>query len=100
MLEPMGAAKNRPRCEENNSMDASAPNSQQTLRGDSLRVVVTAALLLTLTACTVQKPFRFAPRTVSRITYDPKNCVEMPNGKFKCKDVIFTVATVEVPRDK
>lgn len=81
-------------------MDASAPNSQQTLCGDSLRVIVAAALSLTLTACAVQKPFRFAPRNVSRITYDPKNCVEMPNGKFKCKDVIFTVAAVEVPRDK
>jgi hypothetical protein len=57
-----------------------------------------AAALLSLTACAVQKPFRFAPRSISRIVYDPKNCLQLPDGTFKCRDVIFTVTTVEVPK--
>ena len=52
-------------------------------------------LVLFLNACAVQQPFRFHPKSVTRVTYDPRNCTQLPDGKFKCKDVIFTVATVE-----
>ena len=57
-----------------------------------------AAAFLTLTACAVQRPFRFTPKSISRIVYDPRNCSQMLDGKFKCRDVIFTVTTVEVPK--
>ena len=80
-------------------MEASARSRQKTLRRGSLRMAVAAALV-TLTACAVQKPFHFAPKNVSRISYNPKNCVEMADGTFKCKDVIFTVAAVQVSPDK
>ena len=60
--------------------------------------VTAAAAFLTLTACAVQRPFRFAPKSISRIVYDPKNCLQLPDGTFKCRDVIFTVTTVEVPK--
>jgi hypothetical protein len=69
----------------------------------SLRACVAmavAATFLTLTACAVQKPFRFSPRSISRISYDPGSCSQMMNGTFKCRDVIFTVTTVEIPKQK
>jgi hypothetical protein len=56
-----------------------------------------AASFLTLTACAVQRPFRFAPKSISRIVYDPRNCSQMLDGTFKCRDVIFTVTMVEAP---
>jgi len=56
-----------------------------------------AAVLLALTACAVQKPFRFAPKSIRRISYDPRNCSQMLDGTFRCRDVIFTVTTVEIP---
>jgi hypothetical protein len=59
-----------------------------------------AAVLLALTACAVQKPFRFAPKSISRISYNPKNCSQMPDGTFRCRDVIFTVTAVEIPSTK
>lgn len=48
----------------------------------------------------MQKPFRFHANSITRITYDPNNCSQLPDGKFKCKDVIFTVAAVEPTRLK
>ena len=62
----------------------------------SLAITI-AASFLTLTACAVQKPFHFTPKSISRIAYDPKNCLQMLDGTFKCRDVIFTVSMVEVP---
>ena len=62
----------------------------------SLAMTVAIAFL-TLTGCAVQKPFHFAPKSISRIVYDPKNCSQMLDGTFKCRDVIFTVNLVEVP---
>jgi hypothetical protein len=59
-----------------------------------------AAVLLALTACAVQKPFRFAPKSISRISYNPKNCSQMMDGTFRCRDVIFTVTAVEIPPTK
>ncbi len=82
-------------------MEASARTRQKTLGRGSFPLAVAAALLM-LTACAVQKPFHFhfAPRNISKISYNPKNCVEMPDGTFKCKDVIFTVGAVDIPPEK
>jgi len=80
-------------------MEASSHSRQQTLRKYSFWITLAPALLA-LTACAVQRPFHFAPRNISKISYDPKNCVEMLDGKFKCKDVIFTVNTVQISPDK
>ena len=80
-------------------MEASPNSRRQTLCRCSFRMAVATALL-GLTACAVQRPFHFVPRSISKISYDPKNCVEMPDGKFKCKDVIFTVAAVDVTPTK
>jgi hypothetical protein len=66
----------------------------QQVKSGSL-VVVALLTILFLDACAVQQPFRFRPTSVTRVTYDPTRCIEMPGGKFKCKDVVFTVAAVE-----
>lgn len=53
-------------------------------------------LALLMSACAVQKPmYRFRASSVSRITYDPKRCAELPDGSFRCKDVVFTVNSIE-----
>jgi hypothetical protein len=56
--------------------------------------------LLFLTACAVQNSYRFAAKSITRISYDPKQCVEMPDGKYKCKDVVFTVSAIEPVKPK
>lgn len=58
-------------------------------------LLLTPALLLLLNACAAQKPFQFHANSITRISYDPKNCAELPDGTFRCKDVIFHVATIE-----
>jgi hypothetical protein len=55
-----------------------------------------AVTLIWLTGCAAQKPLHFAPKSISRIQYNPRNCTQMPDGKFLCKDVVFTVAAVDV----
>jgi len=61
------------------------------------RIVLLAVTVVVffLDACAVQRPFHFRPTSVTRVTYDPSRCSEMPDGKFKCKDVVFTVGAVE-----
>ena len=64
-------------------------------RGRLLCLVV-PLLALMLSACAIQKPmYRFRVNSISKISYDPRNCTEMPDGKFKCKDVVFTVKSIE-----
>jgi hypothetical protein len=58
-------------------------------------LLLTPALMLILNGCAAQKPFQFHANSITRISYNPKNCTELPNGKFRCKDVIFHVAAVE-----
>jgi hypothetical protein len=43
----------------------------------------------------LQKPFRFTAKSITRISYDPAHCSQLPDGRFQCKDVVFTVATVQ-----
>ena len=56
--------------------------------------------VLFLTACAVQNSYRFAAKSVTRVTYDPKQCVELPDGRYKCKDVVFTVSAIEPVKPK
>ena len=66
-----------------------------------LLCLVVPLLALMMSACVVQHPmYRFRANSVSRISYDPKNCVEMPDGRFKCKDVVFTVQSIEPVKNK
>jgi len=58
-------------------------------------LAVAPALIIALSGCALHKPFLFHPSSVTRVTYDPKTCTEMPDGRFKCRDVVFTVSTVE-----
>lgn len=59
-----------------------------------LRSVIACTLLL-LTGCATQHAYRFAPKSVTRISYDPKQCIELQDGKYKCKEVVFTVSGIE-----
>jgi hypothetical protein len=52
-------------------------------------------MLSFLTACAVQNSYRFTSKSITRVTYDPKQCVELPDGRYKCKDVLFTVSAIE-----
>jgi len=67
--------------------------ADKTLR---LLSLVAPLMALMMSACVMQHPmYRFHANSVSKISYDPKNCVELPDGRFKCKDVVFTVNTIE-----
>jgi hypothetical protein len=59
-------------------------------------ITTCTALLLMLTGCAAERSFRFAPQNVSRIQYDPRSCAQLPDGRFLCKQVVFTVAAVDV----
>ncbi|MBZ5531425.1 MAG: hypothetical protein LAO20_08335 [Acidobacteriia bacterium] len=78
-------------------MKASRISFLATLRRTGLHMAFAMGLLI-LTGCAAQKPLRFAPKSVSKVSYDPRNCTELPDGKFRCKDVVFTVSAVQVPR--
>jgi hypothetical protein len=60
------------------------------------QITACTVLLLTLIGCAAQKPLRFAPKNISRIQYDPQSCRQMPDGKFRCSDVVFTVTAINV----
>jgi hypothetical protein len=64
-----------------------------------LRAVIPSTLLF-LTGCAAQHSYRFVPRSITRISYDPKQCVELPDGKYRCKDVVFTVSAIEPLKPK
>lgn len=68
---------------------AAARNANQVLRS------LIPFTLLFLTACAVQNTYRFTSKSITRVTYDPKHCVELPDGRYKCKDVLFTVNAIE-----
>jgi hypothetical protein len=55
---------------------------------------------LFLLGCAAQHSYRFVPKSVTRISYDPKQCVELPDGRYKCKDVVFTVSEIEPLKPK
>jgi len=54
-----------------------------------------AVMPMFLSGCTVKTLYRFSAKSVTNVSYDPRNCAETLDGKFKCKDVVFTVATIE-----
>lgn len=60
-------------------------------------VLFAASLLAAVTSgCAVaEKSYHFTTHSITKIYYDPKNCTEQPDGKFKCNDVIFTVSSIE-----
>lgn len=63
--------------------------------GHRVLLLLTPALMLLLNACAAQKPFQFHANSITKISYDPKNCAELPDGKYRCKDVIFQVSNHE-----
>ena len=76
-------------------MKASASKSHSMLRTAGLSTALAIALTW-LTGCAAHQPLRFSPKNVSHIQYNPRNCTEMQDGRFLCKDVVFTVAAVDV----
>jgi hypothetical protein len=62
--------------------------------------LIIAGMWMLLSGCTVAKNYKFSSKAVTNVSYNPKDCVEMVNGKFKCKDVVFTVATIEPIKSK
>jgi len=52
--------------------------------------------LAMLCGCSAHIPlYHFAAKSISKISYNPQKCTEMPDGKFLCKDVVFTVNSIE-----
>jgi hypothetical protein len=58
-------------------------------------LLLSPLLIAFLGGCAAQKPFQFHANSITKISYDPKNCTELPDGTFRCKDVVFTVTSVE-----
>jgi hypothetical protein len=66
----------------------------------SALMILFAALMLIVNGCAVQRMYRFTPKSVTRINYDPKHCTQMQDGRIKCKDVVFTVASIDASGNK
>jgi len=65
-------------------------------RASQMIYLAIAVLAMFLSGCDAAKSaYRFSAKSVTKITYDPKNCTETVGGKFRCKDVVFTVASIE-----
>jgi hypothetical protein len=58
-------------------------------------LAVAVAMPLMLGACAAQKPYRFKAGSVTKISYNPNRCTELPDGRYKCQDVVFTVASIQ-----
>ena len=77
-------------------MQQPATEPAKSRSGMRILFLILPIITLFLNACaTMERSFRFHASSITKISYDPKNCMQMPDGKFKCKDVIFTVAAVE-----
>ena len=72
----------------------SSPSAMARKAQQVLRVVIPSALLF-LTGCAAQHAYRFVPASVTKVIYDPKQCSELPDGRYKCKDVVFTVSKIQ-----
>ena len=59
-----------------------------------------AVLAMVLSGCAVKSAYRFSAKSVTNVSYNPKDCTETFGGRFKCKDVIFTVSKIEPIKDK
>ena len=59
-----------------------------------LATLVTISTFL-LSGCAVQNRYAFSPKAISRVTYNPKDCKEQPDGTFRCKQVVFTVNAIQ-----
>ena len=71
----------------------SAPAGRNAATQKICLTIAVAAMLMS--GCTVKTNYRFNARSITKVSYDPKNCAETTDGKYKCKDVVFTVATIE-----
>jgi hypothetical protein len=60
--------------------------------------IAVVIIILICTGCAEHAPLRFAPKGITRVSYNPRNCEELPDGRFKCKEVIFTTAMVDVSK--
>jgi hypothetical protein len=57
--------------------------------------LVLAVMPMFLSGCAVRTAYKFSAKSVTQINYNPKNCTETFGGKFRCKDVVFTVTKIE-----
>ena len=64
-----------------------------------LRSVIPSTLLF-LTGCAVPHAYRFVPTSITRVSYDPTQCSELQDGRYKCKEVVFTVSGIEPVKPK
>ncbi len=71
---------------------------RKTARHITCLAVVVLAMLLS--GCAARTAYKFSAKSVTNVSYNPKDCTETFNGKFKCKDVIFTVATIQPGKNK
>ncbi|HYX52289.1 MAG TPA: hypothetical protein VE783_02490 [Candidatus Limnocylindrales bacterium] len=38
--------------------------------------------------------YTFHANNITRVSYDPKLCTQLPDGAFRCKNVVFTVNAI------
>ena len=70
-------------------------------RTPSLMLCLAIAVMpMFLSGCAAKMAYRFSAKSVTQVSYNPKNCSETLDGKFRCKDVVFTVATIEPVKSK
>jgi len=60
-----------------------------------LMLYLLAVMPMLMTGCAVRTAYKFSAKSVTQINYNPKNCTETVGGKFRCKDVVFTVTKIE-----
>ena len=67
----------------------------------ALLILGAALLTIPLGACAgMQKMYRFHPSSITKISYDPRSCMQLPDGRYLCKNVVFTVASIDAATPK
>jgi hypothetical protein len=60
----------------------------------ALLILVAAVLVSGCAGANATRNFTFHANNITRVSYDPKLCTQLPDGTFRCKNVVFTVNAI------
>ncbi len=60
----------------------------------ALLILAAVALVSGCAGATATRNYTFHANNITRVSYDPKLCTQLPDGAFRCKNVVFTVNAI------
>ena len=60
----------------------------------ALLCLVAVVLVSGCAGAAATRSYTFHSNNITRVSYDPKLCTQLPDGTFRCKNVVFTVNAI------